>query len=115
MLGVLPPKEFLKGDLRQGHHRAQVDDLMGGDEDDDANELDGFLRNSDTQGQQTRLRSLPKESPQTYLLISPFMSLGLAIFLAGTRDFDFRNHGFDVLAGSAAGIASASFAFRLYG
>ena len=53
--------------------------------------------------------------PRTVLLILPYVPLGLAIFLAGTRYFDFRNHGWDVLAGAAVGTATATFAFRLYG
>lgn len=50
-----------------------------------------------------------------FLLILPCISLGLAIFIAGTRYFDFCNHGFDVFAGAAAGTLTASFAFQLYG
>ena len=48
------------------------------------------------------------------LLPLPYIPLGLAIFIAGTRYFDFRNHGFDVLAGSAVGTITAWFGFRLY-
>ena len=48
------------------------------------------------------------------LLPLPYIPLGLAIFIAGTRYFDFRNHGFDVLAGSAMGTITAWFGFRLY-
>ena len=53
-------------------------------------------------------------APPVYLLPLPYVPLGLAIFLAGTRYFDFRNHGFDVLAGSAVGTITAWFGFRLY-
>ena len=48
------------------------------------------------------------------LLPLPYIPIGLAIFIAGTRYFDFRNHGFDVLAGSAVGTMTAWFGFRLY-
>ena len=48
------------------------------------------------------------------LLPLPYISLGLAIFIAGTRYFDFRNHGFDVLTGSTVGMITAWFGFRLY-
>lgn len=48
-------------------------------------------------------------------LVLPYVPLGLAIFIAGTRYFDFRNHGVDVLAGAAVGTVAAQFAFRLYG
>lgn len=53
-------------------------------------------------------------APPAYLLPLPYVPLGLAIFLAGTRYFDFRNHGFDMLAGSAVGATTAWFGFRLY-
>jgi len=81
--------------------------------DENAGELDVLLPHTDAPGQrQTQLTIVPCP---TFLLILPFVSLGLAIFVAGTRYFDFRNHGFDVLAGAAAGTASASFAFWLHG
>ena len=60
--------------------------------------------------------SQPREStafPVFYLLL-PYIPLGLAIFIAGTRYFDFRNHGFDVLVGAAIGTITAWFGFRLY-
>jgi membrane-associated phospholipid phosphatase len=49
-----------------------------------------------------------------YKLLLPYIPLGLAIFIAGTRYFDFRNHGFDVLAGAAVGSITAYMGFRLY-
>jgi hypothetical protein len=89
------------------HRHAQA----SGDEND--GELEDLLPHTDTLGQrQARLSIVPLP---TFLLILPYVSLGLAIFIAGTRYFDFRNHGFDVLAGAAAGSTTASFAFRLYG
>jgi hypothetical protein len=54
-------------------------------------------------------------APPIFLLILPYLSLGLAIFIAGTRYFDFRNHGFDVLAGAFFGTASASFSYWVFG
>jgi membrane-associated phospholipid phosphatase len=48
------------------------------------------------------------------MLLLPYIPLGLAIFIAGTRYFDFRNHGFDVLAGAAIGSVTAYFGFRTY-
>ena len=53
-------------------------------------------------------------APPAYLLPLPYIPLGLAIFIAGTRYFDFRNHDIDVLAGSAVGTVTAWFGFRLY-
>jgi hypothetical protein len=82
-------------------------------DDENTAEIDAFLRHSNAPRQgQLQQAIVP---PPTFLLILPYMSFGLAIFIAGTRYFDFRNHGIDVLAGAAAGTASASFAFRLYG
>lgn len=49
-----------------------------------------------------------------FLLCLPYIPLGLAVFIAGTRYFDFRNHGFDVLAGSGIGTVTAWFGFSLY-
>jgi membrane-associated phospholipid phosphatase len=48
------------------------------------------------------------------MLLLPYVPLGLAIFIAGTRYFDFRNHGFDVLAGAVVGSVTAYFGFRVY-
>ncbi|KAF2101340.1 hypothetical protein NA57DRAFT_34254 [Rhizodiscina lignyota] len=62
-------------------------------------------------------RSVPQEQPTAgplYLLFLPYIPLGLAIFIGGTRYFDFRNHGFDVLAGAAVGVVTAWFGFRWY-
>jgi hypothetical protein len=81
--------------------------------DENDGEPEDLLPHIDAPGQrQAHLTLFPAPS---YLLILPYVSLGLAIFIAGTRYFDFRNHGFDILAGAAAGTATASFAFRLYG
>jgi hypothetical protein len=49
-----------------------------------------------------------------YMLLLPYIPLGLAIFIAGTRYFDFRNHGFDVLAGAAIGTVTAWVGFAIY-
>ena len=53
-------------------------------------------------------------APPAYLLPLPYIPLGLTIFLAGTRYFGFRYHGFDVLVGSAVGTITAWVGFRLY-
>lgn len=49
-----------------------------------------------------------------YMLLLPYVPLGLAIFIAGTRYFDFRNHGFDVLAGAVIGSVTAYIGFRMF-
>jgi membrane-associated phospholipid phosphatase len=48
------------------------------------------------------------------MLLVPYVPLGLAIFIAGTRYFDFRNHGSDVLAGAGVGSVTAYIGFRIY-
>ena len=53
-------------------------------------------------------------APPAYLLPVAYIPFGVAIFIAGTRYFDFRNHGFDVLSGAAVGTLTAWFGFRLY-
>lgn len=83
----------------------------------------GQIQNDETDeplvevGEAPRSQSLPQEqsaAPPLYLLFLPYIPLGLAIFISGTRYFDFRNHGFDVLAGAAIGAATAWFGFRWY-
>ncbi len=81
--------------------------------DRNAGEHDTFI-DGHSVSRESGLRLALSASP-AYLLILPYLSLGLAIFIAGSRYFDFRNHGFDVLAGAAADTACASFAFRIYG
>lgn len=64
-----------------------------------------------------RRQSPPQEQPAAgplYLLFLPYIPLGLAIFIGGTRYFDFRNHGFDVLTGAVLGTVTAWFGFRWY-
>lgn len=53
-------------------------------------------------------------APMLYLLPLPYVPLGLAVFISGTRYFDFTNHGFDVIAGAVVGVVAAWFGFRLY-
>lgn len=53
-------------------------------------------------------------APPLYLLalcIAPFFA---AVFIATTRWFNFRHHGFDILSGFAIGTICAFFAFRFY-
>ena len=99
--GVVPPSAT---DYLQRRDRVQQNDeagetLMQSDEPED----NGF----------SRVDKDPA-APPAYLLPLPCAPLGLAIFLAGTRFFDFRNHGIDVLAGSAVGTTTAWFGFRLH-
>lgn len=63
---------------------------------------------------QPQVEACRKGPPIVYLLL-PYFPLGLAIFIAGTRYFDFRNHAFDVLVGAAIGVITAWWGFKLYG
>jgi membrane-associated phospholipid phosphatase len=49
-----------------------------------------------------------------YKLLLPYVPLGVATFIAGTRYFDFRNHGFDVLAGAVIGFITSWLGFRVH-
>jgi hypothetical protein len=49
-----------------------------------------------------------------WLLFITYIPLGVAFFIAASRYFDYRHHGFDILSGSLVGILTALFAFRFY-
>ncbi|KAK5987629.1 Phosphatidate phosphohydrolase 3 [Cladobotryum mycophilum] len=49
-----------------------------------------------------------------YLLAITVAPFCLAIFIAASRWFDFRHHGFDILFGFVIGIITAIFSFRYY-
>lgn len=53
-------------------------------------------------------------SPPLYLLGLCVLPTFGAVFIAGSRWFDFRHHGFDILFGFLIGTATAIFAFRYY-
>lgn len=53
-------------------------------------------------------------APPLYLLAVAVLPFFTSIFIAGSRWFDFRHHGFDILFGYIIGIISAWFAFRYY-
>lgn len=65
-------------------------------------------------GHNSALNITKPSAPSLLFLFLPYVPLGLAIFIAGTRYFDFRNHGFDVIAGAAVGAVTAWFGFRWY-
>jgi hypothetical protein len=85
------------------------------DDDDTHGHNEPLLSDAGEHGIQLPART--GEEPITFpvhMLLLPYIPLGLAIFIAGTRYFDFRNHGFDVLAGAFIGLTTASFGFRIY-
>lgn len=53
-------------------------------------------------------------APPIYLLALALVPFFLAIFIASSRWFDFRHHGFDILFGFIIGTITAWFAFRYY-
>lgn len=101
-----------RSSIRQGRTAQTIPPEPSRNEDDNVGEDDALLGRPETPGGSQGIEI--RGPPPVYLLILPYISLGLTIFIAGTRYFDFRNHGFDVLAGAATGIVTASFAFELY-
>ncbi|KAI2622926.1 acid phosphatase/Vanadium-dependent haloperoxidase [Hypomontagnella submonticulosa] len=53
-------------------------------------------------------------APPLYLLLLTVLPFFTAIFIASSRWFDFRHHGFDILFGFIIGTITAWFAFRYY-
>ncbi|KAI1811146.1 acid phosphatase/Vanadium-dependent haloperoxidase [Poronia punctata] len=53
-------------------------------------------------------------APPVYLLLLAILPFFLAVFIASSRWFDFRHHGFDILFGFIIGTITAFFAFRYY-
>ncbi|KAI1121583.1 acid phosphatase/Vanadium-dependent haloperoxidase [Nemania abortiva] len=53
-------------------------------------------------------------APPVYLLLLAVLPFFLAVFIASSRWFDFRHHGFDILFGFLIGTITAYFAFRYY-
>lgn len=63
-----------------------------------------------------RLASVRQQAaaPPLYLLIFAAAPFFAAIFIASSRWYDFRHHGFDILFGFLIGLICAFFAFRWY-
>ena len=53
-------------------------------------------------------------APPLYLLFVVILPIGTATFIAASRWYDFRHHGFDIISGSLIGAVTAVFAFRWY-
>ncbi len=53
-------------------------------------------------------------APPLYLLVVVMLPFFTAVFIASSRWFDFRHHGFDILFGFLIGTITAFFAFRFY-
>jgi len=57
---------------------------------------------------------LQAAAPPLYLLLICILPFFTAVFIAGSRWFNFRHHGFDILFGFLIGTITAFFAFRYY-
>ncbi|KAJ5482301.1 hypothetical protein N7475_001113 [Penicillium sp. IBT 31633x] len=53
-------------------------------------------------------------APPVYLMLIVFVPTATACFIAASRWFDYRHHGFDILFGSAVGIFFAYIGFNMY-
>lgn len=53
-------------------------------------------------------------APPVYLMLIAFFPTATAAFIAGSRWFNYRHHGFDILFGSALGIFFAWIGFNMY-
>jgi membrane-associated phospholipid phosphatase len=53
-------------------------------------------------------------APPSYLVLIGFVPVGAALYISITRWFDYRHHGFDIIAGTILGIFCAWISFHLY-
>lgn len=53
-------------------------------------------------------------APPAYLLLLAYVPVGVAIYITGSRYFNYQHHGFDILFGALIGILTAWFSFRWY-
>ncbi|KAF7118282.1 hypothetical protein CNMCM5793_007698 [Aspergillus hiratsukae] len=53
-------------------------------------------------------------APPVYMLVIAFVPIAVASFIAASRWFDYRHHGFDILFGSIMGTIFAWIGFRMY-
>ncbi|KAL4879480.1 PAP2 superfamily-domain-containing protein [Aspergillus karnatakaensis] len=53
-------------------------------------------------------------APPIYLVILAYVPFAVAFFIAASRWFDYRHHGFDIIFGSLMGVVFAWVGFRLY-
>ncbi|KAH7136555.1 PAP2 superfamily-domain-containing protein [Dactylonectria macrodidyma] len=66
--------------------------------------------------QNIKLQSLRQQaaSPPIFLLILTIIPFAAAVFVASSRWYDYRHHGFDILFGFLMGTATSIYAFRYY-
>lgn len=63
-----------------------------------------------------KIQSLRRQAagPPIYLLVIVLMPFCVAVFIASSRWFDFRHHGFDILFGFLMGLLTSVYSFRYY-
>lgn len=63
-----------------------------------------------------KLMSLRRQAaaPPIYLLVITLVPFCVAVFIASSRWFDFRHHGFDILFGFLMGVITSIYSFRYY-
>lgn len=76
-------------------------------------EVNGFDASSEQQVSNIPLRRRGA-APPIYLLVVALVPLCVASFIASSRWFNYRHHGFDILCGASLGILGAWVGFRLY-
>ena len=61
-------------------------------------------------------RSLRRQAaaPPVYLLVLALVPFYVSVWIAASRWYNFRHHGFDILSGYLVGLAAAVFSFRYY-
>ncbi|KAI3573749.1 PAP2 superfamily-domain-containing protein [Fusarium oxysporum f. sp. albedinis] len=63
-----------------------------------------------------KIQSLRRQAaaPPVYLFVFTLLPFGLSIFIAGSRWYDMRHHGFDILFGYLMGVVTSFYAFYYY-
>lgn len=83
--------------------------------DDSSSPMTAKAANSSAR-QNSKLQALRGQAaaPPVYLLAITLTPFCVAIFIAASRWFDFRHHGFDILFGFLIGIITAIYSFKYY-
>lgn len=107
--GNSPATHFSAFPSRQPRAAAQRDQELQAPHDDPATSRMLSEHNSELASARRQAAA-----PPIYLLIFAAAPFFTAIFIASSRWFDFRHHGFDILFGFLIGTVCAFFAFRWY-
>jgi membrane-associated phospholipid phosphatase len=84
--------------------------------DEDYGDHDSLRKNSQSTSASLQLQPPRSQAaaPPVYLLVIAFIPIATAMFIATSRWFDYRHHGFDIISGSLLGIFTAYIGFRMY-